>query len=196
MTDPEGSNNSRAEESETHLKQRVKKAEKKASRARFLAGLALVGLIGFAVLGLAQVTGDFSNQLRTQRLIIEDSTGQERIVVGAPISDRRPRVGMKILNSEGAEQFGLSLDPDGSMSMGFDVRPGIGNPANRERLNMGVTPTGQGWIRFLDNQTRARMWVRLDSTDKPLVEFWRWSEDSIAIREIRFGGTDTRTIPQ
>lgn len=194
MTDAEASNESQAEHKNTRLEHRVREAEKKASRARVLAGCSLVGFIGFAVLGLAQVTGTPDDQIRTQRLIIEDSTGQQRIAIGAPMSDRRSRVGMKILNTEGAEQFGLSLDPDGSMSMGFDVKPGVGNPANQERLNLGVTPTGEGWIRFLDNQTRARMWIRLDSTGTPLVEFWRWKDDRIAIREVGFDGTETRSI--
>lgn len=194
MSDAVTSSEPRGDSRETRLERRVREAEEKASRARILAGLSLIGLIGLALMGIAQVGRHSSDQLRTQRLIIEDSTGRQRIVIGAPISERRPRVGMKIQNSEGAEQFGLGLDPDGSMSMGFDVKPGVGNPANRERLNLGVNPTGQGGIRFLDNQTRARMWVRLDSSGAPLVEFWRWNKHSIAIRQVRFGETDTKFI--
>lgn len=39
--------------------------------------------------------------------------------------------GMKILNAEGAEQFGFGRTQDGSVSMGFDTRPGVGDPRNR-----------------------------------------------------------------
>ncbi len=100
-----------------------------------------------------------SDVVRTKLLVVEDSTGQERIVLGAPMPDGREYAGMKILDPTGQEQFGLGLKKDGSMSMGFDTKPGVGNPANRERLNMGVSSTGHGWIRFLDNDTKAKLLI-------------------------------------
>lgn len=103
--------------------------------------------------------------------------------------DGRQYTGMKILNPDGAEQFAVSLKSDGSVGMGFDTRSGVGDPRNRERLNLGVTATGQGWIRFLDNRTRARMLVTLDSADVPLVQFLEWPDDQrILVRQIGFSG--------
>jgi hypothetical protein len=103
--------------------------------------------------------------------------------------DGRQYVGMQVLSPEGAEQFGLSLNVDGAVGMGFDVKPGVGNPANRERLNMGVTATGQGWIRYLDNQTRARLRMALDSTDSPVVQFLDWPDDQrILVRQLGYAG--------
>jgi hypothetical protein len=127
--------------------------------------------------------------IRTTLLVIEDAQGRDRIVLGAPMPDGRRYIGMKILSPEGAEQFGLGINPDGSVSMGFDTRPGVGNPANRERLNMGVTATGQGWIRYLDNETRARMFMRLDSADTPSVQFLDWPDSKrILVRQVGFSG--------
>jgi len=109
--------------------------------------------------------------------------------------DARNYVGMKILDPNGAEQFGLGLQPDGGISMGFDVRPGVGNPGNRERLNLGVTPTGQGWIRYLDNDTRARLWVMLDASNRPVAQYFDWPDDQrIVVREVGFGGERTSEI--
>src|SRR5206468_10179838 len=125
-------------------------------------------------------------------LIIEDGSGHERIVLGAPMPDGRQYVGMKILNPDGAEQFGLGLKMDGAVSMGFDTKPGVGDQRNRERLNMGVTATGQGWIRYLDNQTRARLRLALDSADTPSIQFMDWpSNTRIVVRQVAFTGDTT-----
>lgn len=119
----------------------------------------------------------------------EDAQGRDRIVLGAPMPDGREYVGMKILNPEGAEQFGLGLRTHGSIGMGFDTKPGVGDPRNRERLNMGVTATRRGWSRYLDNQTRARLFVRLDSTDEPVVQFLSWpGSEQIFVRQLGFTG--------
>jgi hypothetical protein len=76
--------------------------------------------------------------------------------------------------------------------MGFDTRPGVGNPGNRERLNMGVTAAGQGWIRYLDNETRARIFLRLDDGDRPVLQFLDWADDQrILVRQIQFSGEQT-----
>jgi len=103
--------------------------------------------------------------------------------------DPRQYVGMKILNAEGAEQFGLSLKADGGVSMGFDAKPGVGDQRNRERFNMGVTASGQGWIRYLDNQTRARLRIALDSLDAPSLQFLDWPDERrITVRQLGFAG--------
>ena len=144
-------------------------------------GLLMTWLIG-ATRGGVPLSAD---TLRTKVLVIEDSAGHDRIVLGAPMPDGRQYAGMKIVNPDGAEQFGLGLKLDGSLSMGFDTRPGVGDPRNRERLNMGVTSSGQGWIRYLDNRTRARLFVRLDSADAPSVQFLDWQDHQrILVRQL------------
>ncbi|MFN2563385.1 MAG: hypothetical protein ABR499_00065 [Gemmatimonadaceae bacterium] len=177
----------------TNLTARVERLERTMLRTRLFAAAAGIGLFGTWLTGAAPWQVPQRQQaIRTTHLVIEDAQGRDRIVLGAPMPDRRQYVGMKILNADGAEQFGLGLKPDGSVGMGFDVRPGVGNPANRERLNLGVTARGQGWIRYLDNETRARLWVRLDSTDTPWVQFLEWPSDKrIVARQIGFAGDTT-----
>ena len=172
---------------------RLEQLEHTTQQARTLAAAAVIGLLTIWFTGAAGPTAVArQDTIRTRLLVIEDGQGRERIVLGAPMSDERQYVGMKILNADGAERFGLGLKPDGSVSMGFDAKPGVGNPANRERLNMGVSITGRGWIRYLDNQTRARMWVTLDSTDSPWVQFLEWADDQhILVRQIGFAGEKT-----
>jgi hypothetical protein len=176
-----------------NLTARLERLERAMLRTRLFAAAAGVGLLATWLTGAAPLQEPERRQtIRTRHLVIEDAQGRDRIVLGAPMPDARQVVGMKILDSAGAEQFGLALKPDGSVGMGFDVRPGVGNPANRERLNLGVTATGQGWIRYLDNQTRARLWVRLDSTDTPWVQFLDWPDDTrILVRQIGFAGERT-----
>ena len=171
---------------------RLERLERSVRRLRLLAGTAGVALVATWVSGAASPRASQQDAVRTRLLVIADAQGHDRIVLGAPMPDGRQFVGMKILNPEGVEQFGLGLKPNGSVSMGFDTKPGVGNPANTERLNMGVTATGQGWIRYLDNDTRARMRIALDSADAPSIQLLDWpSEHRIVVREIRFAGDTT-----
>ncbi|HMI36996.1 MAG TPA: hypothetical protein VK505_05160 [Steroidobacteraceae bacterium] len=172
---------------------RLERLERRMRRTRALAVAAGIALLATWVTGFTwQRAPQVQDGVRTRLLVIEDAQGRARIVLGAPMPDGRQYVGMKILNPDGAEQFGLGLKTDGSVSMGFDTRPGVGNPANSERLNMGVTATGQGWIRYLDNGTRARLRIALDSADVPSVQFLDWpSERRIVVRELRFAADTT-----
>jgi hypothetical protein len=172
---------------------RLEQVERASRRTRGLAVVLGVALLMTWVMAATwqQVPGE---RIRTKLLVIEDAQGRDRVVLGAPMPDGRQYVGMKILNPDGAEQIGLSLKTDGSVSMGFDTKPGVGDPRNRERLNMGVTATGQGWIRYLDNQTRARMFLRLDSAEAPVVQFLAWPGDQqILVRQLGFTGEQILT---
>lgn len=68
--------------------------------------------------------------LRARSLIIEDSAGRPRIVMGAPIPDRNaagnPRAGLIINDAGGVERFGLGLQESGRLVMGLDAPPGKG----------------------------------------------------------------------
>ncbi|MEX2157193.1 MAG: hypothetical protein WD773_10180 [Gemmatimonadales bacterium] len=168
------------------LAARLERLERSVRRMRLVAAMAGFALLT-SLIGARSATRARPDVLRGTALIIEDSQGRERIVLGAPMPDGRQYIGMKILNPEGAEQFGLGLKPDGSVGMGFDTKPGVGDPRNRERLNMGVTATGQGWIRYLDNRTRARLRIALDSVDVPVVQFLDWpDEQRILVRQVGF----------
>lgn len=175
------------------LAARLEHLEQSTRWTRLLATAAGIGLLATWVTGATwHLASQRQDTVRTKLVVVEDAQGRDRIVLGAPMPDGRQYVGMKVLNPDGAEQFGLGLKSDGSLSMGFDTKPGVGNPANRERLNIGVTATGQGWIRYLDNQTRVRMWVSLDSGDTPSVQFLDWPDNErILVRQVGFSGEKT-----
>jgi len=173
------------------LADRLEKLERTVRRLRLVSGGLGIALIS-SFLMAAQSRTEASDVLKTQLLIVQDGQGRDRIRLGAPMPDGRQYVGMQILNSDGLEQFGLGLKPDGSVSMGFDTKPGVGDQRNCERLNMGVTATGQGWIRYLDNQTRARLRLALDSADAPSIQFMDWPGNSrIVVRQVGFSGDTT-----
>jgi len=176
-----------------NLVARVERLERAARRTRLLAATAGIALLATWLTGASRRDHtQAQGSIRTKLLVVEDAQGRDRIVLGAPLPDGRQYVGIKILNPDGAEQFGLGLKTDGSISMGFDTKPGVRNAGNRERLNMGVTTNGRGWIRYLDNQTRARMWVMLDSADAPVLQFFDWRDDQrIMVRQIGFSGEKT-----
>ena len=171
----------------SELASRLEQLERSLRRMRLITSITGLGFVSVFLLGATRSTNRSPDVLRAKMLIIEDGNGRERIVLGAPMPDGRQYVGMKILNPDGAEQFGLGLKVDGGVSMGFDTKPGVGDERNRERLNMGVTASGQGWIRYLDNHTRARLRIALDSADAPALQFLDWPDDRrIMVRELGF----------
>jgi hypothetical protein len=169
------------------LVRRLERLERSQRRLRLMTSVVGLALLTVGLLAAQSEPQSEPKVLRARGLVLEDAEGRERIVLGAPMPDGRQYFGMKILSSDGAEQFGLGLKPDGSVGMGFDTKLGVGDPRNRERLNMGVTATGQGWIRFLDNRTRARLRIALDSLDVPAVQFLDWPDGQrILVRQLGF----------
>jgi hypothetical protein len=96
--------------------------------------LSVAGLIGAG----SYPTAQSSDPLRVRGLIVEDANGRPRIVIGrmdaATASTRG--LGLRINGPNGEERFGLSLNDQGSVVMGFDAPPGKGDDRNRERINI------------------------------------------------------------
>ena len=120
--------------------------------------------------------------LRARGIVITDARGVERIHIGAPVPDAPgeggPRVaestGMLIHDENGRERWGVGLLSNGVLSMGFDAAPGAaaGSGANRERLHLGVTPDGRGYVRFLDRTSGLAGRLHLDERDRMALDFW------------------------
>ena len=122
--------------------------------------------------------------IRARMLVIEDQTGTDRIVLGAPMPSpkglvrRVEQTGMTINDAAGEEQFGVGVDAEGGVSMGFDARPGVGDERNRERITMYVAPNGNANIRFLDNYTRVKTVISTEGEGEASYNFWDWSGES------------------
>ena len=113
--------------------------------------------------------------LRARSLIIEDSAGRPRIVMGAPIPDRNaagnPRAGLIINDAGGVERFGLGLQESGRLVMGLDAPPGKGDDRNRERITLVADENGGSYIRFLDRTTSIPARLYLDDQNRVWLEF-------------------------
>jgi hypothetical protein len=109
------------------------------------------------------------NVLRARGLVIVDSAGRERILMGAPIPEQRGRIepgtGMVIRDTTGAERFGVTLFPSGHMGMGFDAPRGTGDDRNRERINIVADARGGASIRFLNRKTAVAGYLILANDD-------------------------------
>lgn len=143
---------------------------------------ALVTILLVLLGGLAFAPQGTHEELRTRRLIVVDSTGQERIVLAAPIGTRGRRVshtGIIVTGPNGAERMGIGVNSDGSVGLGLDAPPGVGVPGNRERMNLTVYSNGRAQLRFLDNQTRVQGRFLTDTAGSLWFEFLEWSEGDV-----------------
>jgi hypothetical protein len=121
--------------------------------------------------------------LRTRQLIIEDSAGRDRIVLGSPIRDNfnriSPATGMVIRDTSGNERFGVSLDARGNVGLGLDAPRCTSDPCNRERINLVADANGGSHLRFLDRQTGVAARIVLDDDDRAYLDFMKVTRDSI-----------------
>ena len=131
---------------------RVRTLERQVGGFQIAAALATV-LVVVSAIWSAVVQAQDSKLMRVRSLIIEDASGRDRILLGAPLADPQGRVstssGLKINDQNGVERFAVGLLDNGRVVMGFDAPPGTGDPRNRERLTLAADAAGGAYIRFL-----------------------------------------------
>lgn len=158
------------------LEERTDRGLFKAIILSFFAGVGAVSLISAATRPRVQ------EAVRTRRLVVIDSAGVERIVLAAPLPDprdgrrRQATAGMVINDPDGWERVGVGVDEGGGVGMGFDAAPGVGDPRNRERVNLIVRPDGHAEVRLLDNLTRVQARLRVSEDETAVLEFPQWEE--------------------
>jgi hypothetical protein len=169
-------------DSSSQLQKRVSDLERKLRRIYGVAILASVATVALVTTGFlrAPTTPDV---LRTRQLIIEDTAGRDRIVLGAPVRDNFNRIsaatGMVIRDSSGSERFGVSLDARGNVGLGLDAPRCTSDPCNRERINLVADANGGAHLRFLDRQTGVAARIVLDDDDRAYLDFLKVTRDSI-----------------
>ena len=161
--------------------------------------LQLVALLGAAVAVCAVTATSPRAQgdkiIRARSLVIEDSGGRDRIILGAPLADPqgrvRPSTGLVINDEQGAERFAVGLLDNHRLVMGFDAPPGTGDPRNRERITIVADDTGGAYFRFLFRQTRVAVRLLHDSAYRLYLEFLDMRDGKTMIKRLGFDGERT-----
>lgn len=117
---------------------------------------------------------DDDGTLRVRQIFIHDEQDRTRIRIGS-LGERMhgESIGISIHDETGAERFGLGTFPDGRIAMGFDAPRGVGSPMP-DRLAMGVTPEGHGYIMFINNETLVPTRIYTDTDGVGVLEFIDW----------------------
>ena len=175
---------------------RITRLERRLRRTQALAAMSFCSTI---VLGVAAWRGEPARQsvVRARAVIIEDSSGAARVVLGAPVPDpkggarRSAATGLVINDAAGHERFGVGLNADGSVSMGFDAPPVAGSWVNRERLTLAVSQSGNGEIRFLDRAAAVRAHMTLFHDNTVALFFTDYGSDSTVVTRVSAKGDTT-----
>ena len=167
---------------------RLEKLELQLRHTRLLAVLAC--LVATVPLLTAWTGNQQNDTIRTRNLIIEDSQGRPRVLLGAPIEGRRRDgdAGMIVVDSVGLERFGLTLRANGNMGMGFDAPIDAGDNRNRERINITANRNGGADIRFLNRKTRPAGYLQLGQDDLMYLDFLEYTADSVIQRRVGLKG--------
>lgn len=150
-------------------------------RLRWALGATLLAIALFFGVGFVS-EGQTADLVKTRSLLVVDEAGTPRVIIGAPVDDKkymnfernRPMFGIAICDAKANEQIGIGVADDGSVGLGLDCKPGVGNPANRERINLGVAPDGSAMIRMLDNDTRLKTMWSTTAAGKSGLMFVKW----------------------
>jgi hypothetical protein len=157
-------------------------------------------LVCSAVLAAFSQPSPSQEPLRVKGLIVEDGSGQPRILIGSPIPDRNaagnPRTGIVINDSAGAERFGLGLQASGRLVLGLDAPPGKGDDRNRERITLVADESGGSYIRFLDRTTSVPARLYLDDQNRVWLEFVGAQANEVVRRRIGLAGDETIRSPR
>ena len=158
--------------------------------------LAAGAVVGSAVLATATHTQaqQAPDALRVRQLIVEDTDGRARIVLGdLDAAGNNRRVGIRLNDPKGAERVGLSYrQDDGSVVFGLDAPPGTGDDRNRERITLVADGKGRAHLRFLDRKTNAVSRMYLDEQDEVWMQFSDFTQTPALIR--RYGLTGEEVI--
>ena len=178
------------------LRDQVNAVERQLRWVRHLMGI-LIGFAAVAALGTWVACAGGPTILRARGLVIEDARGRDRVVLGAPVPNptagerMSPSVGLVINDEHGNERFGLGLDANSRMAMGFDAPAGTGDPGNLERINIVADETGGAYIRFLDRRTAVVGRLVVDTDNRFWLEFLDFPAGEVVRRRIGFHGEET-----
>ena len=182
---------------------RIDLLERRLRRAQALA-LGAVLLLGVGVLSAWRAAPSTRvDILRARMLVLEDSSGRPRIMVGAPlpslIEDGHAlpaRTGFVILDTAGLERMGLTLKPSGNIGFGLDAPAGVGDDRNRERINLTVGRDGSAEIRMLDQQTFVRSRFALDRNNAFSLQLLDFPPGETVVRRVTAAGDTTVRTPR
>jgi hypothetical protein len=174
------------------LADRIAALERANRRQRVL--LFAVVLSACVVVSASYTSAQSTDPLRVRGLVVEDENGRQRIVLGrmdsASASTRG--LGMRINDATGAERFGLSLNDQGTIGMGFDAPPGTGDDRNRERINIVADNEGGAFIAMKDRRTGVVGRLYLDPQNRAWLQFSDFTQTPAVIR--RWGLTGEETL--
>ena len=133
-----------------------------------------------------------TDTLRVRQLIVEDTDGRARIVLGyLDAAGNTRRMGIRLNDPKGVERFGLSYrQDDGGVVFGLDAPPGTGDDRNRERITLVADGKGGAHLRFLDRKTNVVSRMYLDEQDKVWMQFSDFTQAPAVIRRYGLSGEE------
>ena len=163
---------------------RLSRLESECRRLRVAVALLAVFGVATATTLHARAQQQASDILRARGLIIEDDAGRPRVVLGAPIPEKRTttRTGLKILDASGVERLGMNLLSNGSMVLGLDAPAGTGNDANKERITLVADEKGGVALTFKDRRTFVVSRMFLDSENRAWLQFSDFTQEPARTR--------------
>ena len=171
---------------------RIVELERRLRRMQLWAAGALLGSALLALTALTRGTR-VPEVLRAHALVIEDSLGNARVVLGAPVPDPKggrrmsPATGMVINDAAGFERFGVGVTATGRANLGLDAPPHEGRPGG-ERVDMSASENGGAEFRMLDHRSYVRAHMELFDDNTIALFFEELHGDTTIVHRVSATG--------
>lgn len=130
---------------------RIARLQVKLTQLQLVTGGLLFGLAVLLLTGAAR--NPVQDEVRAHRIVLVDSQGVERVVMGEDTGRMHGRsAGIILFDDTGTERGGISTFENGQVTMALDAPLGVGS-AMRDRLGLVVDKQGGAAIMLNNNDT-------------------------------------------
>lgn len=174
---------------------RIASLQTKLSRLQLVTGVLGLGLAAVLLAGAAR--NPVQDEVKARRIVLVDSRGVERVVLGEDTGRQQGRsAGIILFDDTGAERGGISTFDNGQVSMALDAPVGVG-ASMRDRLGLVVDKNGGAAIMLNNNDTGVP--VRLVANAEgggglELIEFDHAAKTA-RIRRLTYGEDQRQELP-
>ena len=174
---------------------RIASLQTKLSRLQIVSGVLALGLAAVLLSGAAR--DPIQDEVKGRRIVLVDSRGVERVVLGEDTGRQQGRsAGIILFDDTGAERGGIATFDNGQVSMALDAPVGVGS-SMRDRLGLVVDKNGGAAILLNNNDTGVPVRLVTDPEGGGGLELIEFDHDAkmARIRRLTYGDDVRRELP-
>lgn len=174
---------------------RIERLQLKLTQLQLVMGVLLFGIATLLLMGATR--NPVQDEVRAYRIVLVDSQGVERVVLGEDTGRMHGRsAGINLFDETGAERGGITTFENGQVSLALDAPVG-GGSSMRDRLGLVVDKQGGAAIMLNNNDTGVPVRMVADAQGGGGLELIQFDHDTktARIRRLTYGDDVHQELP-